>query len=98
MERKKISLNGISEVLSEKELMNAKGGSGDWCLTKFCGPGEACDWWRLICVKAPESYPKIQACVGKNPGDPCGWSGGSGRCNTCQGYTELHCSDVGACD
>jgi len=40
---KKISLNGISEILSEKELKNVMGGSGDdKCTTEGCQKNVEC--------------------------------------------------------
>jgi len=44
---KKINLRGLQEVLSEKELKNVLGGSGNDHTSRLCKWGEVCDGTRM---------------------------------------------------
>jgi len=50
---KKINLRGISEILSEKELKNVMGGSGESCTycnrQSDCSSGKFCGRWSGRC-------------------------------------------------
>jgi bacteriocin-like protein len=86
-----IFLNGISEILSEKELKNVMGGSSSW----WCPEGEHPDWyyWWGDCVKDHTPSEKEELCEGKSQGAECYYGGKPGHCLSFAGGS-LHCSDA----
>ena len=74
---KKINLKGISEILSEKEMKNVMGGSGDCkqvTCTKTCGNGQSYEIYCYgSCVESDGG--KRVDCVpcGDGPGDGGGY-------------------------
>ena len=102
MKKKVISLRGLSEILSEKEMKNVMGGSyASLCLGNWmCSSDEYCDWYYLSCYKKNNGpYPKVEACDGKSPGASCSteYNGQTykGICIIDQfNAGDLYCSDV----
>ena len=75
---KKISLRGIKEVLSERELRNVKGGSGDKkCYYYECHPGDdGGQIFGMICIESSDSCDVLydlfsDACWVGGTLDPC---------------------------
>jgi hypothetical protein len=85
---KKISLKGITKILSDVELKDVKGGAQDPVggLDRFmiqpdneveisvCPAGQKWDWYYMTCMPISQDQGKIEACVGLNEGDPCAWT------------------------
>jgi bacteriocin-like protein len=66
---KKINLNGISEILSNKELKNVVGGSGGSCTSEQCSNKSSCN--------GGAGYPNNNYCVNTSTlGCRCASAGG----------------------
>lgn len=86
---KKLSINipeGLGDVLSQEELKHVLGGMGSYGSLGSLGSTEA----------AKETSPKVKACEGKQPGEPCSWLyDGTIYNGTCRNYLGLYiCSDL----